>query len=222
MILKSLRIGLPLLFGLAVLVGVGAVLVHWQFGTQERTARDSATRFAAALVSDHPGKAPPGGGDYVDGVRAYFGPVRGARVIGTDRKSARSNSGTRNFPVVQMLLRTERGAAVIELEFDDGAFLKSEEISAVYELEPDGAPGLGADERDRLAAAYAARGGEPADQYALAGAGAPAQPSPPLPVTGSPAPPSGGSAGLGRAEKQLRCIQRAGSDAAKLQQCVRA
>lgn len=222
MIRTRLRRTLPLVLALAVVVAVGAALVHWQFGTQEKTARDAATRFAAALVANNPGTAPPGGGDYVTGVRAYFGPVRGARVIGTDRKTARSNSGTRNFPVVQLLLRAERGAAVIELEFDNGAFLGSEEISAVYELEPNGAPGLAADERNQLGAAYAARGGKAADQYALSGAGAPAQPGAPAPSRESPVLPSGGSPELGRAEKQLRCIQRAEGDVAKLQHCARA
>src|SRR5215211_1577036 len=217
---KCLRIGLPLLLALAVLVAVGAALVHWQFGTQEKSARAAATRFAAALVADDPGAAPPGGGDYVSGARAYFGPVSDAKVVGTDRKSARSNSGGRNFPVVQLLLGTERGAAVIELEFDDGAFLKSGEISAVYELEPPGAPGLAAHERDQLAAAYTARGGEPADRYALSGAGAPPQPTAPLPVRQSPAPPSGTRPRLDRAQKQLRCIQSARGDVAKLQHCT--
>src|SRR5215211_3913908 len=217
---KCLRIGLPLLLALAILVAVGAALVHWQFGTQEKSARAAATRFAAALVADDPGAAPLGGGDYVSGARAYFGPVSDAKVVGSDRKSARSNSGGRNFPVVQLLLGTERGAAVIELEFDDGAFLKSKEISAAYELEPPGAPGLAAHERDQLAAAYAARGGEPADRYALRAAGAPPQPTAPLPVRQSPAPPSDGKPGLDKAQKQLRCIQSARGDVAKLQHCT--
>jgi hypothetical protein len=119
---------------------------------------------------------------------------------------------------VQLLLRTERGPAVIEIEFDTGALLKSEEVSGVYELEPYEAPGLAGD--DRLAAAFEARGGWPADQVVLSGEGAAPQPAKPATAGEPPAPTSGASPGLGRAEKQLRCIQRAGRDAAKLLECA--
>jgi hypothetical protein len=221
-----IRMSLRLIFTLAAFLAVAAVAAYWQLGMKETSARDAATRFAAALVDNDPGAAPPGAGDYVRGVRAYFGPVRSARLIGDHTRTVRDRfpgvddrGRRRAFPVVQLMLRTERGPAVIEIEFDDGALLKSEEVSGVYELEPYEAPGLAGDVR--LAAAFEARGGRPADRIALSGAGAAAQPAKPAPAGQSPAPTSGASPWLGKAENQLRCIQRAGRDMAKLQECAR-
>ena len=221
-----IRMSLRLIFTLAVFLAVAVVAAHWQLGVKEKSARDAATRFAAALVDSDPGAAPPGAGHYVSGVRAYFGPVRSARAIGDHNRTVRDRfpgvddgGRRRTFPVAQLLLRTERGPAVIEIEFDNGALLNSEEVSGVYELEPYEAPGLAGDVR--LAAAFEARGGSPADQIALSGEGAAPQPARSAAAGEPPAPTSGANAGLGRAEKQLRCIQRAGADVAKLQECAR-
>src|SRR5215211_2403222 len=138
-----IRMSLRLILTLAVLLAVVAGAAYWQLGMKEKSARDAATRFTAALVHNDPGAAPPGAGDYVTGVRAYFGPVTTARVIGAHNKTVRDrfpgvdDSGrTRTFPVAQLLMRTERGPAVIEIECENSALLKSEKVSRVYELEP--------------------------------------------------------------------------------------
>lgn len=219
-----IRMSLRLIFTLAVLLAVVAVAAYWQLGMKEKSARDAATRFAAALVHNDPGAAPPGAGDYVTGVRAYFGPVTSTRVIGAHNKTVRDRfpgvddrGRRRTFPVVQILMRTERGPAVIEIEFGNGALLKSEKVNGVYELEPYEAPGLAGNRR--LVAAFEARGGKPADQIALSGTGAAPRPVKPAAAGESPAP-TRRSARPSGAEEQLRCIQRAGGDVAKLRECA--
>ena len=82
----------------------------------------AATRFAAAVVENDPGAAPKGSPEYIKGMRAYFGDVTGARVIGTHNERADANTNTsRTYPVADVLLRSERGSAVIELAFDTAA-----------------------------------------------------------------------------------------------------
>lgn len=223
---QTIRMSLPLLAALAVLVAIGAGVAYWQLGVKEKSARDAASRFAAALVDNDPAAAPAGGREYVAGVRAYFGPVRAARVIGARNKTVRDRfpavddrGRTHTFPVAQLLLRTKRGPAVIEVEFDSGALLGSGGVTAVHELEPYEAPGRAADRQ--LAAAFASRGGKPADQVVLSGAAPAPQPAESAPVGQTRAPTSGARHLLDRAEKQLRCIERANGDAAKLQECAR-
>jgi hypothetical protein len=219
--LKSMIVGWAGVFMVAVvLLAVATVVVLWLNGKSENTARDAATRFATALVHNDPGAAPPGAGDYVAGVRAYFGAVKSARVIGArDRHINGTNRHTRSsFFVSDVLLRTESGPAVIELEFHLAPF--SDRVGGVHELRPGEAPGLTAQERNQLASAFAARGGDPADQTRLSESRARTrQPTPP---TGRESPPQASGITLPRrAEKILRCVRRAGSDAAKLQLCGR-
>jgi hypothetical protein len=134
----GLIVGATLTFMAAV-----AVVCLVLLAKQEKTARDSATRFAAALVHDKPSAAPPGAADYVSGMRRYFGPVTSARVIGAHNKGVNTgdNADTRSFFVVEMLLQSKRGPAVIELEYDNHA-IGSDEVSRIYELEPAKAPGV--------------------------------------------------------------------------------
>jgi hypothetical protein len=206
--------------GTAVFMAVVAVALFWLLGKQEQTARHAATQFAAAVVHNDPGAAPDGAGDYVTGVRAHFGPVTNARVIGAHNKAVGEEPNTRTFFVAELLLRTERGPAVVELEFDNHDLLGSEEVSGLYELEPDDAPDLSANVRKRLEVAYAARGGKPADQITLSGAGTPLQPAP-AHAGQSPLQASGATPRPSRAQKQLRCVQRAAGDVGKLVECAR-
>jgi hypothetical protein len=76
---------------------VVAVICLALLGKEEQTARQSATRFAAALVHDDPAAAPPGAAEYVHSVRRYFGPVTSARVIGARNKGVNTgdNADTR-------------------------------------------------------------------------------------------------------------------------------
>jgi hypothetical protein len=163
----SRRLTVVILGGSAVFMALVALAVFWVLGKQEQTARQTATRFAAALVHNDPGTAPGGASDYVTGVRAHFGPVADATVIGAHNKAVGEEPHTRTFFVAELLLRTRRGPAVVELEFDNHDLLGSQEVSTVWELEPADAPDLSADVRNRLEAAYAARGGKPADQLTL-------------------------------------------------------
>jgi hypothetical protein len=215
----SRRLALLEFGGTAIFMAVVAVALFWLLGKQEQTARHAATQFAAALVHNDPGAAPAGAGDYVRGVRAHYGPVTNARVIGAHNKAVGEEPYTRTFFVAELLLRTERGPAVVELEFDNHDLLGSEEVSGLYELEPDDAPRLSADARNRLETAYAARGGKPADQIALSGATL--QPTTPTSAGQSPLQASGATSRLGRGQKQLRCVQRAAGDVEKLLRCAR-
>jgi hypothetical protein len=218
-----------LIFVLVVVSGAAITgAVFWAIGKNEEAAGHAATRFAGALVHDDRQAAPPGAREYVTGVRAYFGPVTGAKVIGTHNEHAGSAESQRTFPVADVLLHTERGPAVIELAFDSGGFA-SEKVTGVYELDPDDAPELPARDRKRLASAFAARGGIPANDVALEQAVARAQQDAP-PSAGQQAtpPPSGRrraqvnqSHEWREAQKELRCVQRARGDVAELLECAR-
>lgn len=207
----TLILGATVTFSLLVAV-VCVVLL----GKEEKTARDSATRFAAALVHDSPSLAPPGSADYVDGVRHYFGDVSSARVIGAHNKGVNTgdSADTRSFFVIQMLLETKRGPAAIELEYDNHALL-SDKVSRIYELEPSKAPGLTKPERRQLDAAFTNRGSEAADAGTLAAAAVPtaaptsiAVPKPAKPHIEKPS------------SAHLRCVLRAHGDVLKMQKCA--
>jgi len=216
------RLGLILGATVSFMVVV-AVVCLVLLGEEEQTARQSATRFAAALVHDDPAAAPPGAAEYVHSVRRYFGPVTSARVIGARNKGVNTgdNADTRAFFVVKMLLQSHRGPAILELEYDNHAFL-SERVSRIYELTPDHAPNLSKAERRRLDAAFAGRGGEPADAGELE-----PDPTPTLPVihirpTAAPRRPKlhiVSPASTPQAAR-LRCVQNAHGDVLKLQKCV--
>jgi hypothetical protein len=204
-------------------VVMGAIIVgsvFWLIGKNEEAAGHAAKRFAGALVHDDRRAAPPGAREYVTGLRAYLGPVTGARVIGTHNEHAGSGSSSRTFPVADVLLRSPRGPAVIELAFDNGG-VASEKVTSIYELDPDDAPELPARERTRLASAYAARGGIPADESAFKKATDHHQrrPTPP-PAEASPVRANHGPR-WHKAQKELRCVQRARGDVVKLMECAR-
>jgi hypothetical protein len=202
----------------AVLI-VGAVF--WLIGKNEKATGQAATRFAAALVHNEPGAAPKGGRDYVMGVRAYFGPVTGARVLGTHNERADANTSTsRTYPVAELLLRSVRGPAVIELAFDNGG-IASEKVTGVYELDPNAAPALGARDREQLASALARRGGIPADATALEQGTARTQRPPALRRAEPPAAPPDRSPEMRRAQTELRCVQGARGDVTRLLACGR-
>jgi hypothetical protein len=190
---------------------------------EEQTARHSATRFASALVHNDPASAPPGAADYVGGVRHYYGEVTSAKVIGAHNKGVNTgdNADTRSFFVVQMLLHSRRGPAVIELEYDNHAVL-SEKVSRVYELEPDRAPGLSKAAHRRLATALAARGGEPANSDDLSVTEASSAPTSHITPPAMPKPAKPHVVPLKSTPQgaQLRCVQKAHGDVQKMQHCV--
>jgi hypothetical protein len=195
--------------------------IFWAIGKNEQAAGRAATRFAAALVENDPGAAPKGSPEYITGMRAYFGAVTRARMIGTHNERADANTSTsRTYPVADLLLRGARGPAVIELAFDNGG-IGSEKVTGIYELDPDDFPKLPAGDRERLALAFAERGGIPADEDTLKHATAqtrqPAAPRPAgaQPVRAKPNPE------VRVAQNELRCVQRARGDVTKLVECAR-
>lgn len=208
-----------------VLAVVSAVVivggVFWAIGKNEQAAGRAATRFAAALVENDPDAAPKGSPEYIEGMRAYFGAVTGARVIGTHNERADANTSTsRTYPVADLLLRSARGAAVIELAFDNGG-IGSEKVTGIYELHPDDAPKLPAADREQLASAFAERGGISADRETLRQARAETrQPAAPRPAVAQPALAKPNPR-LRAARNELRCVQRASGDVTKLLECAR-
>jgi hypothetical protein len=214
--LSGRRIVLLAVVSAAVIVGT----VFWGIGKNEKAAGHAATRFAAALVENDPGAAPKGGGEYIKGTRAYFGAVTRARVIGTHNERADADTSTsRTYPVADLLLRGARGLAVIELAFDNGG-IGSEKVTGIRELDPEEAPELRASDRERLASAFAERGGIPADEDTLKqGTAQTRQPATPRPagashVRAKPNPE------LRVAQKELRCVRRARGDVTKLLECA--
>ncbi len=202
----------------AVIVGA----VFWGIGKNKQAAGHAATRFAAALVENDPDAAPKGSPEYIKGVRAYFGAVTGARVVGTHNERADANTNTsRTYPVADILLRGEHGPAVIELAFDNGG-IGSEKVTGIYELDPDDAPKLPARVREQLASAFAERGGIPADadmlEHPTAQTRQPAPPQPTAPAAPQPAKPN---PQLRAARNELQCVQRARGDVTKLLECTR-
>jgi hypothetical protein len=201
----------------AVIVGA----VFWGIGKNKEAAGRAATRFAAALVENDPGAAPKGSPEYIKGMRAYFGAVSGAGVIGTHNERADANTNTsRTYPVADILLRSARGPAVIELAFDNGG-IGSEKVTGIHELNPGDAPKLPARDREQLASAFAERGGIPADEEMLKHATAQTrQPAAPRPVAAPPARAKP-TPELRVARNELSCVQRARGDVAKLLECAR-
>jgi hypothetical protein len=201
----------------AVIVGG----VFWGIGVNKQAAGRAGTRFAAALVKNDPGAAPKGGREYMTGIRAYFGAVTGARVIGTHNERADADTSTsRTYPVADLLLHSARGPAMIELAFDNGG-IGSEKVTGIYELGPDDAPKLPARDREQLASAFAERGGIPADEETLKHAtAATRQPAAPQPV-GVPTARAKPNPQLREARNELRCVQRARGDVTKLADCAR-
>lgn len=210
---------------ICLLAAVSAVVivggVFWGIGKNKEAAGRAATRFAAALVENDPGAAPKGSQEYIKGLRAYFGAVTAARVIGTHNERADANTNTsRTYPVADVFLRGARGPAVIELAFDNGG-IGSEKVTDIHELDPDDAPKLPARDREQLASAFAERGGIPADKDTLKqGTAQTRQPAPPRLVVAAPARAKP-TPELRAARNELRCVQRARGDVTKLLACSR-
>jgi hypothetical protein len=216
--------------GTAVFMVVVAVALFWLLGKAEEKARHASGRFVTALERNDPRAAPEGGADYVAGIRHYFGPVKRAEVIDAHNKSINTgdNADTRSYFVADVLLRAQRGPAVVELEFDDDALTGGESVSGIRELEPGDVPGgaLAPELREQLERAFATRGGKPADQLTLSGALAD-MPQPGTPTSAPDpeetqrlAPDASSQSGRDDAIAQLQCVQKANGDVTKLQKCA--
>src|SRR4051794_25171359 len=156
----------------AFMVALGGFL-FWFLGGEDDAVKKSATQFAAAIQSNDADAAPEGGGRYVDGIRAYFGPVKSAKLVHEYKKSDNGGPNTADdtsYWVAQILLRTERGPAVVEVRYDNNSLDPShQDLQQVYELEPSGIPGdaLARTDRADVKRAFASRGGRAADSIKL-------------------------------------------------------
>jgi len=213
-------LGATAVFSIAVTIALFMLLSH-----ESKLARHGAQHFGAALVAGDAAIAPDGGGQYVDGVRAYFGPVTAARVLGTHNKGINTGNeaDTRSFYVADLWIDTKRGPAVLAVEFDNGS-LSSEDISGVHEIHPGDAPGLTAAQHAQLQKAYDARGGKPADAVTLSTARSVPSVAVPAPVT--PARVNVAPVHVAKPAPvhihipaRLRCVQRAHGDVNKLAKC---
>jgi len=225
--MDELRLRNLIIGGVALVVAVAMVALFWILRESNESTLKASTQFATALVRNDASAAPPGGEEYVRGVRAYFGPITSARVIDSHNHSVNTgdSADTRSYYVGDILLRSERGLAVIELEFDNQSLANhSGKVSGIYELAPDKvrADKLSRSDRAALADAYGARGGKAADRIKLSGAFA-ELPKATAPAQAKPAPePTADRAAQRRhraAVKKLHCVQAAQGDVLKLQQC---
>lgn len=160
---KTRRLLFWILGGTAVFCVAVTVAVFMVLGHESKIARHSAQHFGAALVAGDPALSPAGGAPYVTGVRAHFGAVTSATVLGTHNKTINTGdeADTRSYYVADLWITSRRGPAVLQVDFDNGS-LSSDSISGVHEIHPQDAPGLTSAQHAELDAAYAARGGEPA------------------------------------------------------------
>lgn len=216
---------LMILAGVAVL-SVGLLLaISWFNGKDAQGGKRGADKFATALTHNSPSAAPTGDAQYVAGVRAYFGPVSSAKLIGGHERgvNAPNQADERTYYVAEMLIQSKRGPAGLELDFDDGA-IGSDKISGVHELQPSDVSGLSAVQSEQLDAAFAARGGKAADVVKLTGTTPAAAPPSAVRVHSTPhVPVIPKQAGhqLNQATTELSCVQAAQGDVTKIQACTR-
>ncbi|MDA0185354.1 hypothetical protein OJ997_33925 [Solirubrobacter phytolaccae] len=205
-----------ILTGAFLMTAAIAVGVFWVLGHGDRTARTASSEFAAALVRADPALAPKGAAGYVKGVRQEFGAVRAARVIDSRSHRIHGRNG-RTYYLTQVLLETEKGPAVVELEFDAGQLtFSNDEVSGVRELLPRDVrhDALADDELVALAKAFQRRGDGPASDLELSGT-----------MVRTPdivkALPQRIRALTSSSQRHLRCVQRARADVEKIAACSR-
>lgn len=222
-----------IVIGASIFIALLAVAITFLNGKDKKGATRGSTAFASALVHDDPGAAKGDAGAFVSGVRAYFGPITSAKLIGIHDHHVNTgdSADTRTYQVTQMLLTTRRGLAVIELSFDDNS-IGGDTVTGVRELKPSKAPRVPSAKQRLLEANFAARGGEPAPQEALTSAPASPvvhiKPAKPAPLqhsrAGHPshrhAPAGVADSQLRKATKALSCVQAAHGNVAELQKCT--
>jgi hypothetical protein len=227
----TLILGATLLF----MAGLGAFL-FWYLGGQEDAAEREANKFISALEKNKPSAAPENGDDYVRGVWRAYRRVDSAELIDTHQRSSRSssarNSGS-SWWVADILLRTGRGLAVVELAFERNNLDPDEQvIDLLYELTPDRIPGGVLDDKTlaRVKSDQGERGGKVEDGITLSVSESEVSsgPRPRAPKPGAPASPASPGAPASPATpakpKQpavIKCIRRARGDVNKLKKCAR-
>ena len=115
----------------------------------------------AALEANDPSAAPPGSEGYVRGVRQTYGRVRSARYLGSYTQHYGSGHNRATDVVSEIVVRTKRGAAVLELDFEAGP-------ESISEVEPADVHGdLTKAEKAAVKRGFARRGGETASGIEL-------------------------------------------------------
>lgn len=218
-----------ILGGTLALTGAVAVLVFWILGRGEDAGERSAQQFASALVHGDPASAPEGGAPYVEGVRAFYGDVRAARVLDVHRKRitkrTRKGRSVHTRLVADVHVETKRGPAVLEVYFRDRTlFGGGAIINAVEEELPRDVPDDALSDAQFVALAHGfQRRARPAREFDLAH---PAVAIPdsikelPQRVRRLTVPQPTPSPQLRKAYRQMRCVKRAKGDVEKLARCV--
>jgi hypothetical protein len=86
-------------------------------------------------------------------VRARYGPITSAEVLGAHNISVGHGDDSRTYYVSDLLIRGAHGPAVLELSFDDHALFGGSTVTSVREVDPSEVGGLTDRERRELAAA---------------------------------------------------------------------
>jgi len=149
--------------------------VWWYEGNEKDSARNASDDLAAALVDNDASAAPDGAGEYVSGMREYFGPIKEAKTVDVrqvDNYSETTNTANdRSWWTSTLYLRTERGGALVLVTFADSFDPRDAEVENIRELNPkkvaEGA--LTAEQSERARRGFKARGGKAANALVLDG-----------------------------------------------------
>lgn len=223
MIPTRLFLILGAVFGGTVAIGV---LIAWVLTSHENAARTASTQFATALVEKNPKLGPKGAADYLDGILANYGPIESARVIDTRNTSHGHGDSAVTWFVGDVLLETAKGPMVVELEFNGGMLVTGyDKVTGIEELAPVDVPDDALSDADfvRLAKAFHARGGRPADNTLLDGVWKYNAPGAIDRVIAETVADKGKeSPQVKAARRQLACVQKAKGDVEKLAACASA
>jgi hypothetical protein len=196
----------------------------WFLGNEEDSVHKSSDQLAAALAHNDPSRAPGEAEEYVSGVRGYFGPVKAAKVVDARKvdnyAQTSSSNDDRSWWVSTIFMRTERGAALLLVSYDDGGLdPHTARITSVRELSPRrvAKDALTTTELADAKAGFASRGGKAADQLALDGSRTRIEEV--RSRLGGQRRPRRPSKRVQKVPRRLKCVQRAHGDIAKLQRC---
>ncbi len=229
---RARNIVIASLLGTLVFMAALGGFLWWYLGSEEDAVRDASDELITAIEQKDPGKAPDDAADYATGVPKYFGPVRDLKVVDARKVSRRNSTNSASqvsWWTTTLFLRSERGAAVLLVTFDQSLDPHDAKIIGIRELSPgkvtDGA--LSAAELKDVEAGFKSRGGKTANTVKLSGvlpedSPSPAdEPEPDKPAKPVPAPDRDEIERRRReGQRRLRCVQEARGDVDKLQKCA--
>ena len=208
----------------------------WYEGNEKDAAQKASDEMSVALQENEPSKAPDGGSDYVSGMRQYFGPIKDAKTVDVrqvDNYSQTTNSANdRSWWTSTIYLRSERGAALVLVTFEDSFDPHDAKIDDIRELNPKKVAkgALTPAELKDAKRAFKARGGKTANALVLDGTFPKGKPgstsSDPTDIgdaPAAPAPPVDRDAIERRqreGQRRLKCVQNAHGDIDKLKKCA--